>query len=55
MSLYPRDSLDLIFSQQGEAAVDLINEKKWSTPGKVAISAAVCGSFFRRDANPNQP
>jgi 3-keto-5-aminohexanoate cleavage enzyme len=55
MSLYPRDSLDLIFSQQGEAAVDLISERKWDAPRKIAISAAVCGSFFRRDSNPNQP
>jgi uncharacterized protein (DUF849 family) len=55
MSLYPRDSLDLIFSQQGERFVDLLGEEKWKAPRKVAISAAVCGSFFMRDSNPNQP
>lgn len=55
MSLYPQNSLDLIFSQQGEMLVDLVHEKKWTVPPKVAISAAVCGSFFRRDSNPNQP
>lgn len=55
MSLYPRDSLDLIFSQQGDLLVDLLKEKRWKVPGKVAISAAICGSFFRRDSNPNQP
>ncbi len=55
MSLYPKDSTDLIFSQQGEKIIDLLSEQKWNVPRKVAISGAVCGSFFLRDSNPNQP
>lgn len=55
MSLYPRDSTDFIFSPQADAIVDLTRERRWQIPDQVAISAAVVGSFFRRDNNPNQP
>lgn len=55
MTNYPQGSTDLIFSQQGELLVDLLAEKKWNVPKTVAISAALVGSFYRRDSNPNQP
>jgi 3-keto-5-aminohexanoate cleavage enzyme len=55
MSLYPKDSTDLIFSQQGEKFVDLLSERKWNVPRRVAICSAVCGAFFMRDSNPHQP